>query len=77
MRKLRDGAGLAAEALDVIAVLAELLVQHLERNVPLEQAVVRPVDTRHPARADDFFELVAFRDQLADHELKFARLAAS
>jgi hypothetical protein len=30
---------------------------------------VRPIDARHPARANDFLELVPFSDQLADHNL--------
>jgi hypothetical protein len=69
MREASDGARLVAEALDVLAVLAELVVQDLERDVALEQAVVRPIDARHPARANDFLELVPFSDQLADHNL--------
>ena len=61
-------AGLVAEALDVVVVRAELLVQDLERDVALEQAVVRPIDARHAARADELLELVPVRDQLADHD---------
>jgi hypothetical protein len=73
VRELRDGARLAAEALDVVAVAGELLVQHLERDVALEQLVVRAVDARHAAGADEFLQLVAFGDQLADHSLHCAR----
>ena len=37
VRELRDRAGLAPEALDVLLVVAVLRVQDLERDVPLEQ----------------------------------------
>ena len=67
VREPRDGARLTAEALDVLPVVPELVVQDLERDVPLQKPVVRSVDARHPAGSDDLLELVAFRDQLADH----------
>ena len=44
MRELRHGAGLPAEALDVVAVTRELLVEDLQRDVPLQQLVVRAID---------------------------------
>ena len=37
VRELRDRARLAAEALDVLVVVAVVLVQDLQRDVPLEQ----------------------------------------
>ena len=61
VRELRDRARLAAETLDVVGVGGELLVQHLQRDVTLEQPVVSPVDARHAACADELLELVALR----------------
>ena len=67
VRQLRDRARLAAEALDVVGVGRELRVEHLQRDVTLEQPVVRAVDARHTAGADELLELVAVRDQLPHH----------
>jgi hypothetical protein len=67
MGELRDRARFAAKALDVILVLRELLVQDLERDRALEQAVVRTEDTRHAPRADELLQLVPLGDQLTDH----------
>ena len=44
--------GLAAEALDELAVLGEARVQDLERNSALQMRVVGEPDIGHPARAD-------------------------
>ena len=76
MRELGDRARLAAEALDVLVVVGELLVQHLQRDVALEQPVVRPVDARHAAGADELLELVALRDQLPDHNAQLCPRSA-
>jgi hypothetical protein len=73
MSELRDRASLAAEALDVGVVARELLVEDLQRNCAFEQLVVRPIDARHAARADELLELVPARDQFADHAWKDAR----
>ncbi len=70
--ELRDRARLAAEALDVVLVPGVLLVQDLQRDGPLEQPIVRAIDVRHAARADELLELVAARDQLTDHGCSFA-----
>src|SRR6185503_15032517 len=67
MRELRDGAGLAPEALDVLLVLAVLGVEDLQRDVALEERVERAVDGRHPAGADDVLQLVATADQVLPH----------
>ena len=72
VRELRRGARLVPEALDVVVVLGVVLVQDLQRDVPLEQRVVRAVDARHAARADDVLELVAVRDQLAHRHRNLA-----
>ena len=72
--QLRDGARLAAEALDVVVVPRELLVQDLQRDRPFEQAVVRAVDARHAARADELLELITARDQFPDHEPQRSRV---
>ena len=65
--ELRDGAGFVAEALDVLLVVGVVRVQHLERDVPLEQLVARPIDGRHAARPDELLELVALGDHLTRH----------
>ena len=67
MRELRDGARLAAEALDVLLVGEEMGVEHLQRHVALEQAVVRLVHARHAAPADELVELVPVADHVTDH----------
>jgi hypothetical protein len=67
VRELGDRARLAAEALDVIGVRDELLMQHLERDVTLQQPVVRPIDARHAAGADELLQLVALSHQLPHH----------
>ena len=67
MRELRDGARLAAEALDVLLVGEEMGVEHLQRHVAFEQAVVRLVHARHAAPADELVELVPVADHVTDH----------
>ena len=71
MRQLRHCARLAAEALDVLVVVRVVLVQDLERDLPLEQRVVRPEDARHATCADELLELVAPGDDLPHHRLDF------
>ena len=71
VRKPGNRASLAAEALDVVLVARELLVEDLQRDGPLEQAVMRPEDVRHPARADELLELVPTSDELSHHGPKF------
>src|SRR5205807_5385500 len=51
--------GLAAEALDELAVLREAPVQQLQRDVAPELLVDSAVDVRHPARADAVLDPVA------------------
>jgi len=48
-------------------VAGVVLVEELDRDGALEQPVAGAVDARHAARADELLELVAIRDQLADH----------
>ena len=58
VRERGDRARLAAEALDVVGVGEILLVEDLQRDLAVEQAVVRPEDARHAAGADELLELV-------------------
>ncbi len=67
VREHRRRARFAAEALDVLRVLLVVVVQHLQRDRAVEKPVVRPVDARHRAGADELFELVAVREHLPDH----------
>ncbi len=73
VRELRHGPGFAPEALDLLAVGEKSLVEHLERHVALEQPVVSAIDARHAPCAHELFQLVALRDQLADHDRHSAR----
>ena len=63
MDQLRDRERLAAEAGDELFVVGEVFGEDLDRDGPLENAVGRPVDGRHPAGAEPVAELVAIRDQ--------------
>ena len=60
-----DGACLPPEPLDVLLVLREMRVQDLDRDLAVEELVVRLVDARHPAFPDQFEQLVAAGDDLA------------
>jgi len=59
MRQGRDCSRLAPEALDVLLVVGVVLVEHLQRDLALEQPVVRAKDARHATGADELLELVA------------------
>ena len=65
MRETGNRARLAAEALDVLGVAPEVLVEHLDGHATLEHGVVRPVDGRHAALADEQLQLVPADDQLS------------
>jgi hypothetical protein len=51
VRELGHRARLAAEALELVGVGGDLAVHELDRHAPLEDAVERPIDGRHPAGA--------------------------
>src|SRR5205085_9852095 len=59
MVELRDGARLAAEALQLIGVGGDLTVHELDRDGPFEDRVEGPVDGRHATAADLGIESVA------------------
>ena len=61
----------AWQRFDVVVVARVLLVEDLDRDGSLEQPVVRPEDVRHAAGADELLQLVAARDDLTHHGLKF------
>ena len=65
VRQPRHRARLAAEALQVLGVVGVVLVEDLDRDVPLELAVVGAEDARHAAGAAELLELVAVGDQVA------------
>ncbi len=52
VRELRDRAGLAAEALELVGVRRDLAVHELDRDLALERLVERAIDRRHPTGAD-------------------------
>ena len=64
--------GLAAEALDELAVLGEAPVQHLERDAALQVRVLGQPDVRHPARADPAQQPVAAVDRASLADLSHA-----
>ena len=68
VRELRDGARLVPEALHVLVVVREAVVEDLQRDVALEQRVVRAVDGGHATLADELLQLVALTDQLSHHD---------
>ena len=52
VRELRDGAGLATEALELVGVRGDLAVHELDRDAALQHGVEGPIDRRHPAGPD-------------------------
>ena len=64
MAELGNRACLAAEALDVLLVRRELLVEDLDRDDSVEQPVMRVPHGRHSAASDERQELVATRDHI-------------
>ncbi len=56
--ELRDGARLAAEALELLGVAGDRPQHQFDRDAALEHDVERPVDVRHPARTDLRIEAV-------------------
>ena len=60
VRMREDGGrpGLPPEALDVLGIVQVVLVEHLERDGAVEESVVRAIDARHAAGADELLELV-------------------
>ena len=65
VRQPRDGARLAAEALEVLGVLGVVLVEDLDRDLALELAVVRTEHAGHATGSHELLELVAVGDQIA------------
>ena len=59
VRELRHGAGLAAEALELVGVAGDLAVHQLDRDLALERLVDGAVHRRHPACADPGLEPVS------------------
>src|SRR5215204_4468599 len=72
--ELCDGAGLAAEALELVRVVRDVAVHQLDRDPALEHGIERPVDARHPSGPDLLVEPVAPADQRADHGHLFSAL---
>ena len=64
--ELRDGARLAAEALELVGVRGDLAVHELDRDLALEHRVEGAVDGRHAPVADLGVEPVAPVEQGAD-----------
>ena len=66
MAELRDGARLAAEALELVGVRRDLAMHQLDGDAPLERRVERAEDRRHPAGADLGVEAVPAVEAHAD-----------
>src|SRR5205085_1459667 len=58
MRERGDGLGLALEAGERVGVRGQLRGEDLDRDLPVELRVARPVDLAHPARAERREDLV-------------------
>ena len=67
MRERGDGARLPPEALDVVGVLRVLGVQHLQRDLAIEQAVMRAKDAGHATGTDELLDLVPVGKDFTDH----------
>ena len=67
---MRNRARFALEPLDELVVARVLGVEDLQRDVPLEQAVVRSIDARHAAVSDELLDVIASGDGLPDHDQK-------
>ena len=63
MVELRDRAGLAPEALQLVCVGGDLAVHQLDRDGPLEHGVEGAIDRRHSAAADLGIESVAAAEE--------------
>ncbi len=59
VRELGDSSRLAPEALELAAVLGNLLVHQLDRDLALQPLVERPVDGRHATGSEPFLKPVA------------------
>lgn len=60
------GLGLADESLDHVAAVGELLVEHLQRDLFLDDDVLREVDDAHPALPQQLEDAVAIGEHLSD-----------
>ena len=58
MRQRGDGLGLSLEARESARILREVRGEDLDRDVPIELCVLRPVDLSHAARAERREDLV-------------------
>jgi hypothetical protein len=58
VRQRRDGSRLALETRERIGVSGERLGKNLDRDIPAELRVFRPVDFAHPARSERRKDLV-------------------
>ena len=67
MRERGGRARLVLEALDVVVVVRVVLVEDLQRDLAVEQTVVRAEDARHPSCADELLELVPVGENLPNH----------
>src|SRR5918995_201985 len=64
--ELGDGAGLAAEALQLVGVRRDLAMHELHRDLALQRHVEGAVDRRHPTGADLGVEAIATVEARAD-----------
>jgi hypothetical protein len=73
VRHLGRGARLAAEPLELDAVLGDRGVHHLDGDRALQHLVEGAIDRRHPAGADLLFEPEAAVEEGADHSFTILR----
>ncbi len=58
VRQLTGGPGLAEESFAQVGILVNRRRDHLDRDRPLQQRVVRAIHDTHPALSQSFEELI-------------------
>ena len=75
VHEARRGQRLAAEAVDEVRVLGQVLGQQLDRDVALEAGVEGQLDGGHAADADPALEPVAAREEVVAHGVSVPAVA--
>src|SRR5688572_5518049 len=73
MLQLRGELRFAMEAREHFAIVDEVLVQHLDRDVPIQTLVAAAVDAAHRARTDQLLDDVSTEHDLTDERVGHRR----